>query len=319
MMKQKKVKAERKSVTGGLRIKLKKNLDGNSNMLPMSQDEAPIPGKSPDELPESPSIHVEDSTKSRESEGHIKVRHAGTIGESDAVQIQDNSLVRSSAQTGNRQKKQTSSGPKREYVIPSLDIFADPPSGGLIVDEAGIREKSLLLEQTLKEFGVVGTVKEVKTGPVITSFEYDPAPGIKVSKITGLADDLARALSALNVRIVAPIPGKSVVGIEVPNIKRDAVFAKEVLSSREFMQAEDKLTMGLGKDILGRTAFTDLAKIPHLLIAGTTGAGKSVALNMMICSLLARCTPREVRFLMIDPKCWNCRYMRASLINSCLL
>ena len=298
----KKVKAERKSVTGGLRIKLKKNLDGNSNMLPMSQDEAPIPGKSPDELPESPSTHVEDSTKSRESEGHIKVRHAGTIGESDAVQIQDNSLVRSSAQTENRQKKQTSSGPKREYVIPSLDIFADPPSGGLIVDEAGIREKSLLLEQTLKEFGVVGTVKEVKTGPVITSFEYDPAPGIKVSKITGLADDLARALSALNVRIVAPIPGKSVVGIEVPNIKRDAVFAKEVLSSREFMQAEDKLTMGLGKDILGRTAFTDLAKIPHLLIAGTTGAGKSVALNMMICSLLARCTPREVRFLMIDPK-----------------
>ena len=183
-----------------------------------------------------------------------------------------------------------------------MDIFADPPSGGLIVDEAGIREHSLLLEQTLKEFGVVGSVREVKTGPVITSFEYDPAPGIKVSKITGLADDLARALSALSVRIVAPIPGKSVVGIEVPNIKRDAVFAKEVLSSREFMQADDKLTMGLGKDILGRTAFTDLAKIPHLLIAGTTGAGKSVALNMMICSLLSRCTPREVRFLMIDPK-----------------
>ena len=107
---------------------------------------------------------------------------------------------------------------------------------------------------------------------------------------------------ALSVRIVAPIPGKSVVGIEVPNLKRDAVFAKDVLSSQEFKHAEDKLTMGLGKDILGRTAFTDLAKIPHLLIAGTTGAGKSVALNMMICSLLARCTPREVRFLMIDPK-----------------
>ena len=298
----KKVKAERKSVTGGLRIKLKKNLAGNSYMLPASQDEAPIPGKSPDELPESLLTHVEDSRKSRESEEHLKVRHAGTSGESDAVQIQDNSLVRSSAQTENRHKGQRSSRPKKEYVLPSLDIFATPPSGGIIVDEAGIREKSLLLEQTLKEFGVVGTVKEVKTGPVITSFEYDPAPGIKVSKITGLADDLARALSALSVRIVAPIPGKSVVGIEVPNIKRDAVFAKEVLSSREFMQAEDKLTMGLGKDILGRTAFTDLAKIPHLLIAGTTGAGKSVALNMMICSLLARCTPREVRFLMIDPK-----------------
>ena len=173
----------------------------------------------------------------------------GTVGESDIVRIQDHSLVQFNSQTENQQRDKQVSVPKKKYVLPSLDIFADPPSGGLIVDEAGIREKSLLLEQTLKEFGVVGKVREVKTGPVITSFEYDPAPGIKVSKITGLADDLARALSALSVRIVAPIPGKSVVGIEVPNIKRDAVFAKEVLSSSEFRQAEDKLTMGLGKDI----------------------------------------------------------------------
>ena len=291
----------RKSVTGGVRIKLKKNLGGNSHTLPVQLEEVSVHEKSSDTLPDSLSTRVEDSTKSGESEGDIKVRHARTVGESDAVRIQDHSLVRNT-QTENRHKEQRTSEPNTEYVLPSLDIFADPPPGGLIVDEAGIREKSLLLEQTLKEFGVVGKVREVKTGPVITSFEYDPAPGIKVSKITGLADDLARALSALSVRIVAPIPGKSVVGIEVPNLKRDAVFAKEVLASREFRQAEDKLTMGLGKDILGRTAFTDLAKIPHLLIAGTTGAGKSVALNMMICSLLARCTPREVRFLMIDPK-----------------
>ncbi|MDE0331986.1 MAG: DNA translocase FtsK 4TM domain-containing protein [Nitrospinae bacterium] len=301
----KNVIAKRKSVPGGLRIKLKKNLDVDRDESSSPLDKAATLRGSPDTIPDSPSTHVDDATKNGESEEHITVRYAGTAGESGAVQFQDLSLVRSNEQTENQQKEQRTSEPtepKKEYVLPSIDIFADPPSGGLIVDEAGIREKSLLLEQTLKEFGVVGTVKEVKTGPVITSFEYDPAPGIKVSKITGLADDLARALSALSVRIVAPIPGKSVVGIEVPNIKRDAVFAKEVLSSREFKQAEDKLTMGLGKDILGRTAFTDLAKIPHLLIAGTTGAGKSVALNMMICSLLTRCTPREVRFLMIDPK-----------------
>ena len=289
-----KVKIERKSVDG-LRIKWKKNLDDNSSI-------SPALGESANALSDSFSTQVEDAAKSRESEEHMKVRHAGTVGETNAVQIQDQSLICPNAQTENRQQERRISEAKTEYALPSLDIFADPPSGGPIVDEADIREKSLLLEQTLKEFGVVGTVREVKTGPVITSFEYDPAPGIKVSKITGLADDLARALSALSVRIVAPIPGKSVVGIEVPNIERDAVFAKEVLSSREFKRAEEKLTMGLGKDILGRTAFTDLAKIPHLLIAGTTGAGKSVALNMMICSLLARCAPREVRFLMVDPK-----------------
>ncbi len=298
----KQVKTERKSVTGGLRIKRRKNLDGDNEISPATLGEVLDPGELPDALPDELSTSVEDSTESGELQADVKVRHAGTVGESDVVRIQDHSLVRSNAQTENQQRAKRISEPKKEYALPSMDIFADPPSGGLIVDEAGIREKSLLLEQTLKEFGVVGKVREVKTGPVITSFEYDPAPGIKVSKITGLADDLARALSALSVRIVAPIPGKSVVGIEVPNIKRDAVFAKEVLSSGEFRQAEDKLTMGLGKDILGRTAFTDLAKIPHLLIAGTTGAGKSVALNMMICSLLARCTPREVRFLMIDPK-----------------
>ena len=299
------VKAERKSVPGGLRIKRTKNLDAHSDISATPMAEERSIEESPDELPDSDSTHVEDATLREKSAAEVKVRYVGTFGESDAVKLQDSSFVCSDAEAKNHQdakQKVQQIKPKRDYVLPSLDIFTEPPSGGLIVDEAGIREKSLLLEQTLKEFGVVGKVQEVKTGPVITSFEYDPAPGIKVSKIAGLADDLARALSALNVRIVAPIPGKSVVGIEVPNSKRGAVFAKEVLFSREFRQAEDKLTMGLGKDILGRTAFTDLAKIPHLLIAGTTGSGKSVALNMMICSLLARCTPREVRFLMIDPK-----------------
>jgi S-DNA-T family DNA segregation ATPase FtsK/SpoIIIE len=183
-----------------------------------------------------------------------------------------------------------------------MDLLADVESTALIVDEEAIRKKSILLENTLREFGVEGRVAEVKTGPVITIYEFVPAAGVKVSKIASLSDDLARALSAISIRIVAPIPGTSVVGIEVPNAKRQGVRAKELLDSRKFKEAKDKLTLCLGKDILGRAVMTDLAKIPHLLIAGSTGSGKSVAMNLMICSILARCHPREVRFLMIDPK-----------------
>ena len=218
------------------------------------------------------------------------------------VRLDDESFVeQGSSETANNIRKNS---PKKnlKYELPSLDFFTDPPSGGVIVNESLIREKSQSLEKALLEFGVEGKITEVKTGPVITVYEFSPAPGVKVSKIVSLSDDLARALSAYSVRIVAPIPGKSVVGIEVPNEQRNAVYAKEILSSKEFNDSEQKLTIGLGSDILGRTALTDLAKIPHLLIAGTTGSGKSVSLNMMICSLLSRCMPREVRFLMIDPK-----------------
>tara|TARA_B100000686_G_scaffold74155_3_gene80133 strand:- start:5704 stop:8415 length:2712 start_codon:yes stop_codon:yes gene_type:complete len=224
------------------------------------------------------------------------------VDSSSVVRLEDESFVeQGSSETPTEIPKRI---PKKslKYELPSLDFFTDPPSGGVIVNESLIREKSQSLENALLEFGVEGKVTEVKTGPVITVYEFSPAPGVKVSKIVSLSDDLARALSAYSVRIVAPIPGKSVVGIEVPNEQRNAVYAKEVLASKEFNDSEQKLTIGLGSDILGRTALTDLAKIPHLLIAGTTGSGKSVSLNMMICSLLSRCMPREVRFLMIDPK-----------------
>ncbi len=228
----------------------------------------------------------------------LKVRRVGANGEADIVRIEDDALVSDAAPTA----KKTTSRKNGHYVLPKLDLFAEPESSALIVDEEAIREKSTLLEQTLHEFGVEGEMKEVKTGPVITIYEFAPAAGVKVSKIASLSDDLARALSAISIRIVAPIPGTNVVGIEVPNAKRRAVRVRELLASREFGRAKEKLTLGLGKDILGRTTITDLAKIPHLLIAGSTGSGKSVAMNMMISSLLVRCHPREVRFLMIDPK-----------------
>ncbi len=244
---------------------------------------------------------TEPNSAERDKGWEVMVRHAGAMGEADIVRIEDEALVSEplSRQIEPRRVK------KRETatcVLPFIDTFSDPPAGGSIVDEAVIRENSILLERTLREFSVEGKVTEVKTGPVITVYEFAPAAGVKVAKIASLSDDLARALSAINVRIVAPIPGKSVVGIELPNQKRNAVYLKEIFSSREFQGADDRLTLALGKDILGRTTLTDLAKIPHLLIAGTTGSGKSVSLNMMICSLVVRCMPREVRLVMIDPK-----------------
>jgi len=247
-------------------------------------------------------VSLKKALRGQKDEGEkngVKVRHAGSNGESDIVRIEDDAIITAEAPAA----KKSASRKSGYFELPNpADIFAEVKSSTLIVDEDAIRTKSALLEKTLREFGVEGKVTEVKTGPVITIYEFAPAAGIKVSKIASLSDDLARSLSAISVRIVAPIPGTNVVGIEVPNAERRAVQVLELISSKEFEQASDKLTLGLGKDILGRTAITDLAKIPHLLIAGSTGSGKSVAMNLMICSLLVRCHPREVRFLMIDPK-----------------
>ncbi|TMA10573.1 MAG: hypothetical protein E6J84_14590, partial [Deltaproteobacteria bacterium] len=154
----------------------------------------------------------------------------------------------------------------------------------------------------LASFGIQGQVTQIRPGPVVTMFEFLPAAGIKVSRIAGLADDLAMAMEALRVRIVAPIPGKGVVGIEVPNKQRETVVLRELVEQDAFQKSHSKLAMCLGKDIEGMPYVADLAKMPHLLIAGTTGSGKSVAVNAMIVSMLLRSTPEEVRFLMVDPK-----------------
>ncbi|MGZ3605624.1 MAG: DNA translocase FtsK, partial [Thermodesulfobacteriota bacterium] len=161
---------------------------------------------------------------------------------------------------------------------------------------------SHILEKKLLDYGVEGKVVEVRPGPVITVYEFEPAPGVKVSRIVNLADDLALALSALSIRIVAPIPGKSVVGIEVPNVNRETVYLKEIIDSDSFRNFKSKLSFGLGKNISGDPFVVDLARMPHLLVAGSTGSGKSVSINAMICSILFKANPEEVRFLMIDPK-----------------
>jgi S-DNA-T family DNA segregation ATPase FtsK/SpoIIIE len=161
---------------------------------------------------------------------------------------------------------------------------------------------SRLLELKLKDFGITAEVVAVYPGPVITRFEIQPAAGVKVSRISNLAKDLARSLAVISVRVVEVIPGKSVVGIEIPNEDREIVNFREVLSSRAFDTAKSPLTLALGHDISGLPVVADLAKMPHLLVAGTTGSGKSVGVNAMLLSLLYKCTPDDVRLLLVDPK-----------------
>jgi len=195
-----------------------------------------------------------------------------------------------------REKKE--SGP---FVLPSLSLLDDVPVESSETNEV-IMVKAKELEETLAHFGVEAKVVEIHQGPVITSFEIEPAVGVKVNRITNLENDIAMGLKAKSIRIVAPIPGKSTVGIEVPNDKPRFVYLKEMLSSPAFIEHSSKLKIALGKDILGEVVVADLGEMPHLLIAGTTGSGKTVCINSLIASILCNATPDEVRFLMVDPK-----------------
>ncbi len=190
----------------------------------------------------------------------------------------------------------------QHYRPPPLTLLDNPDPDQAIIDEESLQKSAVILENKLKDFGVLGKVLEIHPGPVITLFEYEPASGIKVNRIVNLADDLALALKALSIRIVAPIPGKAVVGIEVPNPKRQTVSLKDILADKVFHRGSLKLPLALGKDIAGKPVMTDLSRMPHLLIAGATGTGKSVNLHSLILSILFRFSPQEVKFLMIDPK-----------------
>jgi DNA segregation ATPase FtsK/SpoIIIE, S-DNA-T family len=188
------------------------------------------------------------------------------------------------------------------FNLPSFNFLDPPIHTGERLDEQSLIASSRILESKLADFGVQGKVTAVRPGPVINTFEFEPAPGVKVNRIVTLADDLSMALRAMSVRILAPIPGKSVVGIELSNPRREKVFLREILESDEFQASASKLTLAFGKDSVGKPVAADLARMPHLLVAGATGTGKSVSLNAMIMSILYKATPDEVRFLMIDPK-----------------
>jgi S-DNA-T family DNA segregation ATPase FtsK/SpoIIIE len=186
--------------------------------------------------------------------------------------------------------------------LPPLQLLDDPPARVSGYSQEALEAMSRLVELKLKDFGVDVEVVAVQPGPVVTRFEMRPAPGVKVSQITGLAKDLARSLSAISVRVVEVIPGKSVMGLEIPNEKREIVTLGEIIKSKSYDDVQSPLALALGKDIGGNPVTADLAKMPHLLVAGTTGSGKSVAINAMILSLLYKSTAEHVRLIMIDPK-----------------
>ncbi|HEY4485918.1 MAG TPA: DNA translocase FtsK [Nitrospiria bacterium] len=189
-----------------------------------------------------------------------------------------------------------------EYQRPPLSLLQDPPGNVAGVTREELLANSQILEKKLLDYGIEGRVTQVHPGPVVTMYEFEPAAGVKVNRIVNLSDDLALAMRAMSVRIVAPLPGKSVVGIEIPNHSRENVYIKEIMTSEAFASVKSKLALALGKDISGAPVAADLAGMPHLLVAGTTGSGKSVALNTMILSILFSSTPDEVKFIMIDPK-----------------
>ncbi|WP_129597042.1 FtsK/SpoIIIE family DNA translocase [Anaerophilus nitritogenes] len=189
-----------------------------------------------------------------------------------------------------------------EYEIPSFDLLNDPIIANNKNDKKEILHKAKTLEETLENFGVEANVVQVSKGPTITRYEIQPSPGVKVSRIVNLSDDIALNLAASHIRIEAPIPGKAAVGIEIPNEEVSPVTIREVLESEKFQNNESKLTFVLGKDIAGNPITADLSKMPHMLIAGATGSGKSVCINTLITSILYKATPDEVKLLLVDPK-----------------
>jgi len=191
---------------------------------------------------------------------------------------------------------------KGAFKLPPQSLLDLPPAEHAQVDESQLERSARVLEQKLADFGVQGRVVEVQPGPVVTMYKFEPGSGIKVSQVVNLADDLSMALRAAAVRIQAPVPGEAVVGIEVPNRKRERIYLREILEAEEFLAAQSQLTIALGKDIAGRPVAADLARMPHLLIAGATGTGKSVSLHTMIASILFNATADDVRLILVDPK-----------------
>ncbi len=187
------------------------------------------------------------------------------------------------------------------FSLPPLGLLAEPDGQHATADDEALEQNARMLESVLQDFGVRGEILRVHQGPVVTRYELEPAPGTRAARVVALADDIARSMSAISAR-VATIPGRNVIGIELPNAQREIIFLRELMGSRDYERSSAELPLILGKDISGATIIADLARMPHLLVAGTTGSGKSVAVNSMILSLLYRHTPEQVRLVMIDPK-----------------
>ncbi len=280
------------------------------NGLGRSRSKSPRPDREPDFVidrkPSAAKLPIPEIAHSSSSEVPPAITAPPVSPAAASNQVQTETLTAAGINDGSESKtkrpKKTKMPPISNFQLPPLDFLSMPPPYDQQVQEEVLLAQARKLENTLMHFGVEGKVVAIRPGPVITMIEFEPALGVKISKVTGLADDLALALKAMSIRIVAPVPGKAVIGIEVPNPKRQLVTLREVLSHEVYHKAASRLTIALGKDITGQSVITDLAKMPHLLIAGATGTGKSVGLNAMIVSILYKATPEEVRFLMVDPK-----------------
>ena len=247
---------------------------------------------------EKKEISYEDNTYNNKKEikkEEIKEIKEEKIEVKKVEELEDTKNLLSQIEIGKREKP-------NNWQFPPLDFIKKPPSSKREIDEEEIDKKIKILIEKLQQFKIEGDVVRYYVGPIVTTFEFKPLPHIKVSKILALQDDLAMALKAQSIRIQAPIPGKDVVGIEIPNDKIETIYLREIIESDIFKKAKSSLTIALGKDVVGAPFVTDLKKLPHLLIAGTTGSGKSVGINAMILSLLYRNTPDELKFVMIDPK-----------------
>ena len=212
---------------------------------------------------------------------------------------QDEGMPKESGESAGSGKLRKKGG---RYKVPVVTLLDPVPNDRGEPDRESLLANARILEEAMANFDVMGKVVEISPGPVVTRYEVEPAPGVKVGRISALADDLARVMSAQGIRIQAPVPGKSVVGVEIANHHRETVYLREIIDSPAFKNSESLITMALGKTIAGEDFVTDMAKMPHLLVAGATGAGKSVCINGLICSILLRATPDQVRLLMIDPK-----------------
>lgn len=258
--------------------------NGAAAMSGLNSKEAPVKGSVPEEyaapFKESGADKKEASDK-------------GTTGLSDA---------RGSADGMDTIKIDQAAEEKKEYVFPPLNLLSKPKNESKGMSDRDLKETALKLQKTLESFGVRVTITNVSCGPSVTRYELQPEQGVKVSRITGLADDIKLNLAAADVRIEAPIPGKAAVGIEVPNKENSAVMFRELIEGKDFKQHPSDIAFAVGKDIGGQTIVTDIGKMPHLLIAGATGSGKSVCINTLIMSILYKAKPSDVRMIMVDPK-----------------
>jgi len=241
-------------------------------------------------------IEIENNIETKTQKEKITEKEsAPTLITQIVEELEENKRLLESVEKGKLEKP-------KNFKLPSIDFLQKPPKKRGNINEAEIDKKIKELIEKLAKFKIEGDVVRTYTGPVVTTFEFKPAPHIKVSKILNLADDLAMALKAKTIRIQAPIPGKDVVGIEIPNKEIETIYLREILESDIFKNAASPLTIALGKDIVGKPFVTDLKKLPHLLIAGTTGSGKSVGINSIIISLLYRNSPDNLKLMLIDPK-----------------